>query len=82
MEIYALYAAKNIFHLWKSHINAKSEKNLQNTAKKHEIKSNLLRDKNVNSENKAKDLEVKDKDNINMSIAHLYSHEVTIACHY
>lgn len=55
---------------------------MQNVAKKHAMEANLLGDKGVNSENEVEDLEVEDKDNIDMFTTDLYSHAVIIACKY
>lgn len=49
-------------------------------AKEHVMEANLLEDEDVNSENKAENLEVKDDDDMNMSTIDLYSHAVTIVC--
>lgn len=45
-------------------------------------KANLLSNKNVNSKNKANDLKIKDKNNINKFIIDSYSYTIIIACKY
>lgn len=51
---------------------------MQNIAKKHAVKANLLGDEDVNFENKIEDFKVKNEDNINISTANSYSHAITI----
>lgn len=82
MEKYASYVAKNIIQLRKSQVNAKWDKDLRNTAKKHAMEANLLVDKDVNFENEVEDLKVKDEENIVMSITDSFLHAVIIACNY
>lgn len=77
MEKYTLYIAKNIFQLRKSQVNIKLDRDLQNMAKKHVMEVNLLDDENVNFENKAKNLEVKDENDINISTTDLYLYVFT-----
>ena len=55
------------------------DKDLWNAAKKHTKEANLLGDEDANSENEVENLEVKDEDDIDMSIAYLYLHAITIA---
>lgn len=80
MEYYTLYAVRNIFQLKKSQVDVKLNRGLRNVAKKYVIEKNLLGNEDVNSKNKAEDLEVKDEKNIAMSTTDSYSYAVTIAC--
>lgn len=80
LEEYELYAAKNILQLRKSQVDAKLNRDLWNTAKEHVIEANLLEDEDVNSENEVENLDVEDKDNIDMSTTDSYSHVIIIAC--
>lgn len=43
------------------------------------MEANLLDDKDINSENEAKNLEIENEDNIAIPTADSYSHVVTIA---
>lgn len=46
------------------------------------MKANLLSNKNVNSKNEVEDLEVKDKNDIDISTINLYSYAITIVYKY
>lgn len=55
---------------------------MHNIAKKHTIKVNLLDNKDDNFENKVENLEVKNKNDINIFITNLYSIAVIIVYKY
>lgn len=82
MEKYVLYTVKNILQFKKSQINAKLDRNLRNAVKKYAIEANLLEDEDINFENKAKDLKVKNEDDIDMSTTNSYLHTITIIHKY
>lgn len=78
MEEYALYAAKNIFQIKKSQLEAKLDKNLQNAAKNYAMKTKMIDSEDINPNNREKDIEEEDKDNIYVPTADTYSHAVAI----
>lgn len=82
MKDYALYATKNLLLLKKSKVDAKLDSDLWNIAKKHAMEANLLADEDVNYENDVKDLEVEDKNNIDISTTNSYLHVVIISYKY
>lgn len=78
MEGYTLYVAKNIFQIRKSQLNAKLDKDLQNTAKNHTIKTKIFDDKNTNLNNWEEDIEKQEENNIDLPMADTYLYTVTI----
>lgn len=78
LKEYILYVAKNIFQIWKSWINAKLDKDLQNVAKNHIIEIEMFHSKDINSDDREKNIEEKDKDNIDLPIADIYLYTITI----
>ena len=73
-----MYIAKNIFQIKKNQLDAKLDRDLQNTAKNHSTKTDLIEGKEVDVDNRVKKVEKKDDNNINLHTAYLYLHTVTI----
>lgn len=78
MEEYTVYAANNIFQIRKNQLDIQLDKNLQNSAKNHTIKTEMFDDKDINVNNREKNIEEKDKKNKNLPIIDIYLHVVTI----
>lgn len=75
MKKYILYAIKNILYIRKNHLNIKLDRN---TAKNYIIETKMFDNKDINSNNRKKNIEDKNKKNINLFITDTYSFIIII----
>lgn len=62
----------------KSQLDVKLDKDLQNTAKNHPIKTKIFDSEDISANNRQEDIEEQDKKNINLLILDLYSYITAI----
>lgn len=78
LKKYTLYITNNIFQNRKCYFNIKIDKNLQNAAKNYVIDRKIFDGKDINLNNKEKNIEKKDEKDIDLSMADIYLYTVNI----
>lgn len=78
MKKYALYTARNIFQIRKSHEDAKLNRDLRNVAKIYLKNIKIFDNDESQIGNIKKDEEKRDKEDINVLTSDLYSYTIAI----